>query len=77
MDAINKLSKKYNLEVIEDAAHAAGSAYKGKNIGDSIVIQFPNGTNLIEIIEIEHFKSDKLIQDRFLNNLIKIGSIKG
>lgn len=51
--------------------------YKGKNIGDSIVIQFTNGTNLIEIIEIEHFKSDKLMQNRFLNNLIKIGSIKG
>ena len=33
MDAITKLSKKYNLDVVEDAAHAAGSAYKGKNIG--------------------------------------------
>ncbi len=33
MDAINKLASKHNLVVIEDAAHAAGSAYKGKKIG--------------------------------------------
>ena len=32
---INAIAKKYNLKVIEDAAHAIGSKYKGKNIGDS------------------------------------------
>jgi perosamine synthetase len=33
MDEINDLAKKYNLIVIEDAAHALGAKYKGKNIG--------------------------------------------
>lgn len=33
MDSINKLAKEYNLSVIEDAAHAFGSKYKGKPIG--------------------------------------------
>jgi perosamine synthetase len=35
MDAINKIARKHNLAVIEDAAHAAGSSYKGKKIGNS------------------------------------------
>ena len=33
LDKINSLSKKYNLKIIEDAAHAAGARYKGKAIG--------------------------------------------
>lgn len=33
MDAIMKLAKKHNIIVIEDAAHAFGSSYKGKMIG--------------------------------------------
>jgi perosamine synthetase len=33
MDEINQLAKEYNLVVIEDAAHALGAKYKGKNIG--------------------------------------------
>lgn len=33
IDAFQKLSAKYNLKLIEDAACAAGSAYKGKKIG--------------------------------------------
>ena len=33
MDEISKIAKKYNLAVIEDAAHAIGAKYKGKNIG--------------------------------------------
>ena len=33
MDAIKKIAKKYKLFVIEDAAHAAESWYKGKKIG--------------------------------------------
>jgi dTDP-4-amino-4,6-dideoxygalactose transaminase/spore coat polysaccharide biosynthesis protein SpsF (cytidylyltransferase family) len=33
MDAIIDIAKKYNLKVIEDAAHAVGSLYKGKKIG--------------------------------------------
>lgn len=33
MDALLRISKKYNLRVIEDAAHAFGSFYKNKKIG--------------------------------------------
>jgi dTDP-4-amino-4,6-dideoxygalactose transaminase len=33
MDPINAIAKKYNLKVIEDAAQAAGSKYKGRTAG--------------------------------------------
>jgi len=33
MDAINAIAKKYNLAVIEDAAQAHGTIYKGKKVG--------------------------------------------
>jgi len=33
MDEINKIAKKYNVKVIEDAAQALGGSYKGKKIG--------------------------------------------
>ncbi|WP_052046104.1 DegT/DnrJ/EryC1/StrS family aminotransferase [Candidatus Paracaedibacter symbiosus] len=33
LDPLYALAKKYNLRVIEDAAHAIGSEYKGKKIG--------------------------------------------
>ena len=33
MDEINKIAKKYNLLVIEDACQAIGGKYKGRNIG--------------------------------------------
>ncbi len=33
LDKIYKIAKKHNLKVIEDAAHACGSSYKGKKIG--------------------------------------------
>lgn len=33
MDAIHQIADKYNLIVIEDAAHAVGAEYKGKKIG--------------------------------------------
>lgn len=35
MEKINKIAKKYNLKVIEDAAHALGAKYQGKMIGNS------------------------------------------
>ncbi|MEI6306054.1 MAG: DegT/DnrJ/EryC1/StrS aminotransferase family protein, partial [Deltaproteobacteria bacterium] len=40
MDPIFALAKEFNLNIIEDAAHAAGTEYKGKRIGslDSISI---------------------------------------
>ena len=33
MDELIKLSKKYNIPIIEDAAHAMGAKYKGRSIG--------------------------------------------
>ncbi len=33
MDEINKIASKYNLSVIEDAAHAFGASYKGRPVG--------------------------------------------
>lgn len=33
MDAIHQIAKEYNLLVIEDGAHALGSAYKGRKVG--------------------------------------------
>jgi perosamine synthetase len=33
MDSINKIAKKHNLKVIEDAAEAQGSHYKGRKVG--------------------------------------------
>lgn len=33
MDTINRIAKKYNLYVIEDAAEAHGAVYKGRNVG--------------------------------------------
>ena len=33
MNKINKIAKKYNLYVIEDACQAAGGSYKGKKLG--------------------------------------------
>ena len=33
MDKINNISQKYNIPVIEDAAHAFGAGYNGKKVG--------------------------------------------
>lgn len=33
MDEFNKISKEFNIPIIEDAAHALGSKYRGKMIG--------------------------------------------
>lgn len=49
MDPINKLSKKYNLKVIEDGAQAHGALYKGKKVGslgDAAGFSFYPGKNL-------------------------------
>lgn len=35
MDAFNKISKEYNIPIIEDTAHALGSKYNGKIIGSN------------------------------------------
>ena len=33
MEKINSIAKKYNIKVVEDAAHAVGAIYKNQNIG--------------------------------------------
>lgn len=50
MDEIMKIARKYNLKVIEDAAHAFGAQYHGKkigNIGDLTVFSFYVTKNMI------------------------------
>lgn len=49
MDAINAIAKKHNLRVIEDAAQAHGTTYKGKKVGtlsDAAGFSFYPGKNL-------------------------------
>lgn len=49
MDEIIKIAKRYNLKVIEDAAQAHGSLYKGKkagNLSDAAAFSFYPGKNL-------------------------------
>ncbi len=49
MDTIQKIAKKYGLKVIEDAAQAHGSRYKGKlagSLSDAAAFSFYPGKNL-------------------------------
>ncbi len=49
MDEINKIAKNHNLKVIEDAAQAHGSLYKGRKVGslaDAAAFSFYPGKNL-------------------------------
>jgi dTDP-4-amino-4,6-dideoxygalactose transaminase len=49
MDGINRIAKKHNLKVIEDAAQAHGAIYKGKKVGslgDAAAFSFYPGKNL-------------------------------
>ena len=49
MDAVNDIAKKYNLKVIEDAAQAHGTLYKGRKVGtlgDAAGFSFYPGKNL-------------------------------
>lgn len=49
MDEINRIAKKYNLKVIEDAAQAHGALYKGRKVGslgDAAGFSFYPGKNL-------------------------------
>ncbi len=49
MDVINKIARKYDLKVIEDAAQAHGAYYKGKMtgaLGDAAGFSFYPGKNL-------------------------------
>jgi dTDP-4-amino-4,6-dideoxygalactose transaminase len=52
MDALYKLAKRKNLRVVEDAAHAIGSAWKGKRIGsfgDLVCFSFHPNKNMTTI----------------------------
>jgi len=71
LDKINSLSKKYNLKVVEDAAHAAGSSYKHKKIGsygNSVCFSFhpiknlamPTG-GLISLNDKNHIKIQNIL----------------
>lgn len=49
MDGINSIAEKYGIKVIEDAAQAHGSRYKGKRVGalsDAAAFSFYPGKNL-------------------------------
>lgn len=49
MDPINRLARKYNLKVVEDAAQAHGATYKGKkagSLGNAAAFSFYPGKNL-------------------------------
>lgn len=49
MDSIKSIAQKYNLKVIEDAAQAHGTKYKGKKVGslgDAAAFSFYPGKNL-------------------------------
>ena len=49
MDQLINLKKKYGLRIIEDAAHAFGSTYKGSKIGsfgDIICFSFGSQKNI-------------------------------
>lgn len=49
MDSVNAIAAKYGLKVIEDAAQAHGSRYKGKRVGalsDAAAFSFYPGKNL-------------------------------
>lgn len=49
MDAINKIAGKYNIPVIQDAAHAVGALYKGKplaQLSDYVLYSFHQSKNM-------------------------------
>lgn len=53
IDAIKKISKKYNLKIIYDASHCFNIVYKNKNIlsfGDASILSF-NATKIFNTIE--------------------------
>lgn len=78
MDSIIKIAKKYKLKVIEDAAHAFGAEYHGKNIGtigDLTVFSFYVTKNLITgeggMVTTNNRKYDNFIRVNCLHGLDK------
>jgi|TARA_B110000495_G_C22984036_1_gene578797 perosamine synthetase len=72
LQKINSLAKKYNLKIIEDAAHAVGSMYNNKNIGSNgfaVCFSFHPAKNLampvggiIAINHKQHKRSTELLK---------------
>lgn len=87
MDPILKIAKKYKLYVIEDAAHAILSSYKGKplgSIGDLATLSFHESKNIhcgeggaLLINNKKFIKRAKIIRDKgtnrddFNNNIVE------
>ena len=79
MDAIMKIAKKYNLRVIEDAAHAHGGEYKGKklgSIGDAGSFSFQSSKNLNAGEGGLVVTNDEKLYN-MMNSLRNVGRVKG
>ncbi|MFH1782726.1 MAG: DegT/DnrJ/EryC1/StrS family aminotransferase [Candidatus Omnitrophota bacterium] len=72
MDEILKIGKEHNVPVIEDAAHAFGATYKGKNIGSigdftcfsfQAIKQITSGDGgLLTVLKQDQYKRAKLLR---------------
>jgi dTDP-4-amino-4,6-dideoxygalactose transaminase len=71
MDALNEIARAHGLAVIEDAAHAAGAEYKGRNagsLGDIGVFSFHQQKNMVTLGEGGMVTtSNKTFYDRMLS----------
>ena len=85
LDKLNKIKKKFNLTIVEDAAHASGSTYKNKKIGshgDAVCFSFHPAKNLampsgglIAINGTNIKKSKKILESkRWVGILNRVGS---
>ena len=79
MDALKDIATRYQLRIIEDAAHAHGGAYKGKklgSIGDAGCFSFQSSKNLTSGEGGMIITDDEELYD-MMNSLRNVGRIKG
>ncbi len=79
MDALTDIAKKYNLKVIEDAAHAHGGEYKGRklgSIGDAGCFSFQSSKNLTSGEGGMVVTNDEKLAD-MIDSLRNVGRVKG
>ncbi len=79
MDKIMAIAKKYNLRVIEDAAHGHGAEYKGRklgSIGDAGCFSFQSSKNLTSGEGGIITTNDEKLYD-MMNSLRNVGRVKG
>jgi|TARA_B110000027_G_scaffold114874_1_gene124732 dTDP-4-amino-4,6-dideoxygalactose transaminase len=79
MDAIMKISKKYNLKVIEDAAQAHGAMFKDKktgSLGDAAAFSFYPGKNLGALGDAGAITTNNSILATKIKYLRNYGSLK-